>query len=110
MSLCTWQSYGTDAIGRRDTLRDRQRSSTPVDELGDIPDGAKIVEFDVVEVNAKAEPFFKAGFAPLHASDATGESEPLSAALNKMLTSPQVRARTDDDASLILATRRARPA
>jgi hypothetical protein len=56
------------------------------------------------------EPFFKAGFAPLHASDATGESEPLSAALNKMLVSPQVRARTDDDASLILATRRARPA
>jgi hypothetical protein len=55
------------------------------------------------------EPFFRAGFAPLHAVDTAGESASLSTALTKLLASPQVRSRTDDDASLILATRRARP-
>jgi hypothetical protein len=52
------------------------------------------------------EPFFRTGFAPLHACGTPGESASLSQSLTKMLTSPAVRARTDDDASLILATRR----
>jgi hypothetical protein len=51
-------------------------------------------------------PFFKTAFAPLHARNETGEATALSHSLAKMLTSPAVRARTDDDASLILATRR----
>jgi hypothetical protein len=51
-------------------------------------------------------PFFKTAFAPLHASDGSGEIPSLSQSLAKMLASPAVRARTDDDASLILATRR----
>lgn len=52
------------------------------------------------------EPFFRTTFAPLHACNASGEVSTLSESLTKMLTSPAVRARTDDDASLILATRR----
>lgn len=55
---------------------------------------------------AAHEPFFRTGFAPLHALNAPGESVALSESLTKMLTSPAVRARTDDDTSLILATRR----
>ena len=53
------------------------------------------------------EPFFRTAFAPLHACTAPGESTSLSQSLTNMLTSPPVRARTDDDATLILATRRA---
>jgi hypothetical protein len=52
------------------------------------------------------QPFFRTGFAPLHACKTPGESASLSESLSRMLTSPAVRARTDDDASLILATRR----
>lgn len=52
-------------------------------------------------------PFFKTAFAPLHASNGAGEISTLSESLTKLLTSPPARARTDDDASLILATRRA---
>lgn len=55
---------------------------------------------------AAHEPFFRTGFAPLHACRTPGESASLSESLTRMLTSPAVRARTDDDASLILATRR----
>jgi hypothetical protein len=56
--------------------------------------------------HAAHEPFFRTGFAPLHSCTTPGESASLSGSLTKMLTSPAVRARTDDDASLILATRR----
>jgi hypothetical protein len=55
---------------------------------------------------AAHQPFFRTGFAPLHALNAPGESTSLSQSLAKMLASPAVRSRTDDDASLILATRR----
>jgi hypothetical protein len=52
-------------------------------------------------------PFFRTAFAPLHACKEPGESSALSQSLTNLLTSQPVRARTDDDASLILATRRA---
>jgi hypothetical protein len=52
------------------------------------------------------EPFFRTAFAPLHALQTQGGSAALSQSLSQMLSSPAVRARTDDDASLILATRR----
>lgn len=51
-------------------------------------------------------PFFRSVFTPLHASTASGEAKDLSAALSSMLTTPGVRARTDDDTTLVLATRR----
>jgi hypothetical protein len=56
------------------------------------------------------EPFFRTVFGPLHASPASGEAAELSQGLAQLLASPAVRARTDDDVSLVLGTRRARPA
>jgi hypothetical protein len=53
-------------------------------------------------------PFFKSVFTPLHANAADGEAAELSAALSAMLATPAVRTRTDDDTTLVLATRRVR--
>ena len=52
------------------------------------------------------EPFFRTVLAPLHAAAGPGEAPALSAGLATLLTSPAVRSRTDDDASLVIATRR----
>jgi len=54
------------------------------------------------------DPFFKSVLGPLHAETGDGESARLSQGLANILASPAVRARTDDDASLIIATRRER--
>lgn len=51
-------------------------------------------------------PFFRAMFRPLD-TDARGEMAGLSASLAAFLASPKVTDRTDDDKTLILATRRA---
>ena len=53
-------------------------------------------------------PFFKSVFGPLYASAAVAEDASLSTALSAMLLTPGVRARTDDDTTLVLATRRDR--
>jgi len=52
------------------------------------------------------EPFFQGMFQPLHGSSGSGEVPALSASLEGFLSSERVRTRTDDDVSLILATRR----
>lgn len=52
------------------------------------------------------EPFFHGMFPPLHGSSGFGEVPALSASLEQFLSSDRVRMRTDDDVSLILATRR----
>jgi 3-deoxy-D-manno-octulosonate 8-phosphate phosphatase KdsC-like HAD superfamily phosphatase len=52
------------------------------------------------------EPFFRTVLAPLHAAAGKGESAALSTSLTTLLASPAVRSRTDDDASLVIATRR----
>ena len=52
------------------------------------------------------EPFFRGMFQPLHGSSGPGEVPALSASLEHFLSSERVRMRTDDDVSLILATRR----
>jgi hypothetical protein len=54
------------------------------------------------------DPFFRPVFAPLHAEREDGESVRLSQGLNALLASAPVRQRTDDDASLVIATRRER--
>jgi len=56
------------------------------------------------------EPFFRSVLAPLHAAKDNGELPPLSQGLSTLLASPAVRLRTDDDATLVLATRRPTPA
>jgi hypothetical protein len=52
------------------------------------------------------EPFFHGMFQPLHGSPGSAEVPALSASLEEFLSSERVRMRTDDDVSLILATRR----
>jgi hypothetical protein len=52
------------------------------------------------------EPFFQGMFHPLHVSSGSAEVPDLSASLEGFLSSERVRMRTDDDVSLILATRR----
>jgi hypothetical protein len=52
------------------------------------------------------EPFFQGMFQPLHGSSGFGEVPALSTSLEQFLSSDRVRMRTDDDVSLILATRR----
>lgn len=54
------------------------------------------------------EPFFRTAFAPVHTAQGDGEIASLSTSLSEFLRSPTVRSRTDDDTTLILATRRAR--
>lgn len=52
------------------------------------------------------DPFFRGLFTPLVESAGSAEIHDLSAALERFLSSERVRSRTDDDVSLILATRR----
>jgi hypothetical protein len=52
------------------------------------------------------EPFFHGMFQPLHGSSGFREVPALSASLEQFFSSDRVRMRTDDDVSLILATRR----
>lgn len=52
------------------------------------------------------EPFFEGIFGPLFGARGTKEITPLCSALAGFLASERVRLRTDDDVSLILATRR----
>jgi hypothetical protein len=51
-------------------------------------------------------PFFNSAFANVYSSQEQGELVGMSAALANFLRSAAVRARTDDDVSLVLATRR----
>lgn len=75
-----------------------------IDELALITDGIQrlALEFQVRSPFAR---FFRPVFAPVRAS-AGGHSEALSQALATYLNSPLVNERTDDDKTLILATRR----
>ncbi|MEO7860067.1 MAG: PP2C family serine/threonine-protein phosphatase [Nitrospirales bacterium] len=52
------------------------------------------------------DPFFNGMFRPLHQSDGHAEIIHLSVSLERFLSSDQVGSRTDDDVSVILATRR----
>jgi hypothetical protein len=51
------------------------------------------------------DPFFNGMFRPLSEADGTGELRNLSIALEHFLSSDKIGLRTDDDVSLILATR-----
>jgi hypothetical protein len=52
------------------------------------------------------EPFFRSVLTPLHATAGQGPLEALSTGLTALLDSPGARSRTDDDATLVIATRR----
>lgn len=75
----------------------------PVLEAALLTDGLQnlALQFDRRKVH---EPFFRGAFRPLRAEPA-GPSDHLAAALAAFLDSPLIRARTDDDLTLVLASR-----
>jgi hypothetical protein len=80
-------------------------SHRTVDEIAMLTDGIEsmVLKYDTRTVFA---PFFETMFAPIRASGAFGEDQTLSGALKTYLNSQQVNQRTDDDKTLVLATRR----
>ena len=78
-----------------------------VQDVALMSDGMEPLALHFASRSAHA-PFFRTVFAPLHASTAQGESAELSQAVVNLLGSAAVRARTDDDTTLVVATRRLR--
>lgn len=81
----------------------------PVREIAIFTDGLERLLLDHAKKCAQA-PAFEKMLQPLRASDAEGKDETLSVALDRYLRSPAVASRTDDDVSLIIATRNSAPA
>jgi len=75
-----------------------------VSEVALFSDGLEQLALHFASRSAHA-PFFRSLFAPLRAVTESGESQKLSGDLNTLLASAPVRARTDDDATLVLACR-----
>ena len=55
------------------------------------------------------DPFFEAVFRPLRTASAQGVDPTLSASLGRLLASQTIVSRTDDDTTLVLASRRPIP-
>ena len=79
---------------------------SPVDEISLFTDGLQnlALKFDTKSAHS---PFFLPLFTRLRAEEASGESELLTPLLKEFLGSTAVNERTDDDKTLLLATRRA---
>lgn len=80
------------------------RCGRDIEELALFSDGIQRMVLEYPEC-VPFSPFFQAAFGPLRA-EASGRSLTLSRALEAFLASPRVCERTDDDTSLVLATRR----
>jgi hypothetical protein len=76
-----------------------------IDEVALLTDGIQSLVLDYKEHAAHA-PFFSSMMAPLRARTDSGHIDGLSAKLAAYLDSAQINARTDDDKTLILASRR----
>jgi hypothetical protein len=87
------------------TQAEVKRLSDDVLDVALFSDGLEQLAIHFASRRAHA-PFFKAVFAPLQALTAAGEAQSISRDLNTLLASAPVRARTDDDATLVMATRR----
>jgi hypothetical protein len=81
-----------------------ERADLPVDEVALFSDGLQRLALHFEGRTAHA-PFFRPMFAPVRAAE-PGRADALSAQLATFLSSPPINARTDDDKTLILATRR----
>ncbi len=79
-----------------------------VDEVALFSDGLQTLALDL-EARSVHAPFVEGMLRPLRTARARGECGRLSEQLGRFLDSPRVLERTDDDKSLILATRRAPP-
>jgi hypothetical protein len=73
-----------------------------------LTDGLERLALDMV-ARTTHDPFFDGLITPLVLTEGMGEKTQLSQHLESFLVSERVMARTDDDLSLILATRRAQP-
>ncbi|MDP9369717.1 MAG: protein phosphatase 2C domain-containing protein [Chloroflexota bacterium] len=91
-------------VGAPDHL-DHEFVDAPIDEVALLSDGLQRLALHYQSQTVHA-PFFRPMFAPLRATP-TGFSAPLSSSLAGFLESKPVNERTDDDKTLILATRRA---
>ncbi len=81
-----------------------------VDEIAIFTDGIERLVLDLQEKTAPA-PFFRTlfGWLAKTAPASAGEEIPASAVVSRYLGSKQITDRTDDDKTLILATRRPAP-
>ncbi len=77
-----------------------------IDEVALFTDGIEALVLHYASKTVHA-PFFEKMFAPVRASEAENVDEALAAGLERYLASSAVCERTDDDKTLILATRRA---
>jgi hypothetical protein len=86
-----------------DNLLFQKREASPIDEISLFTDGLQnlALKFDTKSVH---NPFFLPLFTRLRA-EPPGECEILAPLLQDFLTSPPVNERTDDDKTLLLATR-----
>ncbi len=75
-----------------------------IEEIALFSDGLQMAALHYPSRTAHS-PFFRSFLEPLRA-EPFGRSERLSSALARFLGTPEVNARTDDDKSLIIATRR----
>jgi len=75
-----------------------------VTDIALMTDGLEALAIDYGR-GALHTPFFKALFAPLHASKASGLDTDFSARAQALIQSPRVTSRVDDDITLIVATR-----
>ena len=79
--------------------------SKPLTDVALTSDGLEALAIHYASRSVHA-PFFLGMFRPLVESDSVGKHESLCVALEGYLASPAIADRTDDDVSLILATRR----
>jgi len=107
-----WPQKGEYANATFFLSDERALAQAEVVDLGDdvqdvalMSDGMEPLALHFASRSAHA-PFFRTVFAPLHASATPGESPELSQAVAQLLASASVRARTDDDTTLVLATRK----
>jgi len=109
-----WPQKGEYANATFFLSDERALAQAEVVDIGDdaqdiamMSDGMEPLALHFASRSAHA-PFFRTVFAPLHASATPAESPELSQAVTELLGSAPVRARTDDDTTLVLATRRVR--
>lgn len=107
-----WPQHGefvntTNFITSEDVLEvtEFHRTTDPVAEIALFTDGLENLVLNKANRTVHA-PFFDSMFPAVRGSRATGEDAELSRALAQYLSTPKVNDRTNDDKTLILATRR----
>jgi truncated hemoglobin YjbI len=85
-----------------------RRCLEPCVEVALLTDGMERLALHFLTRTAH-NPFFRALFAPVRHQEKHGHSQEMSERLRDFLGSPQVNSRTDDDKTLILASRYAHP-